>query len=140
MYATIILNTRQTGIGNGLTYALSSEVLRGRLNPSTSIKTGEAPLRTMVGFLVKVPLRKKLVEGIIIYVQEQKPDGDFDVKEIARVLGDAPLLTKWQIDTARWMAEYYLCPLRQSIGVWLPGGDWGKLLPEKEEWVRCTIQ
>src|SRR3989344_255072 len=122
VYATVILNTRQSGIGNGLTYRVGAGV------------------GARVGSLVKVPLRKKLVEGIVIDLSEGKPEGEFDVKEIARVLGEEPLLTKNQIEIARWMAEYYVCSLRQTIGVWLPGGEWEKLLPEKEEFVRYTIQ
>src|SRR3989344_3536791 len=140
VYATVILNTRQGGIGNGLTYAVSTNAWTGRPSPSTPLRTSSAPLRTIVGYLVKVPLRKKLIEGIVIDFHEEKPEGDYDVKEIARVLGEEPLLTKNQIDLSRWMAEYYLCHLRQRIGVWLPGGEWEKLLPEKEEFVRYTIQ
>src|SRR3989338_10106456 len=140
VYATVILNTRQGGIGNGLTYAVSTNAWTGRPSPSTPLRTSSAPLRTIVGYLVKVPLRKKLIEGIVIDFHEEKPEGDYDVKEIARVFGEEPLLTKNQIDLSRWMAEYYLCHLRQTIGVWLPGGEWEKLLPEKEEFVRYTIQ
>ena len=122
VYATVILNTRQGGIGNGLTYGVPQGVF------------------VSIGSLIKAPLRKRLIEGVVIDVQTEKPEGDYDVKEIARVLGEEPLLTKNQIDLSRWMAEYYLCHLRQTIGVWLPGGEWEKLLPEKEEFVRYTIQ
>jgi len=120
MYATVILNTRQAGIGNGLTYRAEAGV--------------------WAGALVKVPLRKKLVEGIVVDMQEKKPEGDFDVKEIAEVLSETPLLTRKQIETARWMAEYYICPLRQALGVWLPGGEWEKLLPEKVLKVRKVVK
>src|SRR3989338_5338886 len=122
VYATVILNTRQGGIGNGLTYGVPQGVF------------------VSIGSLIKAPIRKRLIEGVVIDVQTEKPEGDYDVKEIARVLGEEPLLTKNQIDLSRWMAEYYLCHLRQTIGVWLPGGEWEKLLPEKEEFVRYTIQ
>ena len=121
MYATVILNTRQAGIGNGLTYDAVS-----------CIRT----LGFGVGSLVKAPLRKQLVEGIVIDVNEKKPEGNYDVKEIAQVLGDEPLLTRDQIETSKWMAEYYMCTLRQALGAWLPGGEWKKLLPEEVEMIR----
>ena len=86
---------------------------------------------------MKAPLRKQLVEGIVTEVNEKKPEGNYDVKEIAEVLGDGPLLTRDQIETSRWMAEYYMCTLRQALGVWLPGGEWKKLLPVEELMIRC---
>src|SRR3989344_108395 len=122
VYATVILNTRQGGIGNGLTYAVPSNVF------------------VSIGSLIKAPLRKRLIEGIVTDLYEEKPEGDYDVKDIAKVLSDEPLLTKNQIETTRWIAEYYVCPLRQALGLWLPGGEWEKLLPEKEEFVHYTIQ
>ncbi len=118
MYATVILNTRQSGIGNGLTYGIPSGLTLSK------------------GSLIKAPLRKRLIEGIVVDLQNEKPEGDFDVKDIAKVLGDVPLLTQKQIDTSRWMADYYVCSLRQALSVWLPGGEWEKLLPEKIEMVR----
>ena len=128
MYATVILNTRQSGIGNGLTYKVGAD--SGVWDVA----------RARVGLLVKAPLRKKLVEGIIVDLHDEKPEGDYDVKEIAKVLSAEPLLTKNQIELARWIADYYVCPLKQSIGLWLPGGEWEKLLPEREEFLRYTIQ
>ena len=122
VYATVILNTRQGGIGNGLTYAVPSNVF------------------VSIGSLIKAPLRKRLIEGIVTDLHREKPEGDYDVKDIAKVLSDEPLLTKNQIETTRWIAEYYVCPLRQALGLWLPGGEWEKLLPEKEEFVHYTIQ
>jgi len=128
VYATVILNTRQSGIGNGLTYKVGAD--SGVWDVA----------RARVGLLVKAPLRKKLVEGIIVDLHDEKPEGDYDVKEIAKVLSAEPLLTKNQIELARWIADYYVCPLKQSIGLWLPGGEWEKLLPEREEFLRYTIQ
>src|SRR3989344_1374956 len=86
VFATVILNTRQSGIGNGLTYAVSADLWKGCPSPSTPLRTGSAPLLTIVGYLVKVPLRKKLIEGIVIDFHAEKPEGDYDIKEIAKVL------------------------------------------------------
>ena len=77
---------------------------------------------------MKVPLRKKLVEGIVVEISEEKPEGDYDMREIAEVLGDAPLLSEEQINIARWIADYYLCSLRQALSPFLPGAKWGKLV------------
>ena len=118
VFASVIVNSRQSGIGNGLTY-------RAKVEDPISI-----------GSLVKVPLRRKVIEGIIIDVQIEKPKGDFDVKEISEILPDEPLLTKDQIEIARWMAHYYCCTVRQALSVWLPGGVWSRLLPESHLFVK----
>jgi primosomal protein N' (replication factor Y) len=89
--------------------------------------------------LVKVPLRRRLVEGIVISLQAEKPEGNFDIKEIAAVISDAPLLTQHQIETAKWMADYYFCTVRHTLSPWLPGQPWAKLLPEQEEWIRLKV-
>jgi primosomal protein N' (replication factor Y) (superfamily II helicase) len=112
VYATIILNTKQAGIGNGLTYRLEAK-------------------NVGLGDLVKAPLRKRLIEGIVIDLHKERPEGDYDIKGIAEVLSETPLLSPKQIETAKWMADYYMCSLKQALSVWLTGGEWEKLLPEK---------
>ncbi len=119
MYATVILNTLQAGIGNGLSYELGA----------VSCKPG---------CLVKAPLRRKLIEGIVVEISKEKPEGDYDLKEIASVISEEPILTKREIDIAKEIAGYYLCPLKAALGLWLPGGEWRKLLPEKEEFIRTV--
>src|SRR3989344_1969250 len=114
MYATVVVSSRQSGIGNGLTY---------RVGLGQGLGLGQ---------LVKVPLRKRLIEGIVVDISDEKPEGDYDLREIAEVLGDSPLLSEAQIKVARFIAEYYVCSLRQALSPFLPGMLWGKLLPEKE--------
>ena len=124
MFITVVTANRQVGIGNGLTYSASPR-FTGLL---------------VTGLLVRVPLRRKLVEGIIVDISNEKPKGDFDIKEIAEVVSDIPLLTSNQISTAKWMAEYYMCSLRQALSPFLPGSPWSSLLPQEEEWVRsCRL-
>ena len=98
VYANVIVTSRQSGIGSGLTYRVGQGQGLG------------------LGSLVKVPLRKKLVEGIVVEILNEKPEGDYDMREIAEVISDTPLLSEEQIHIARWIAEYYVCSLdRKSV-------------------------
>jgi primosomal protein N' (replication factor Y) len=83
------------------------------------------PLGLGLGQLVKVPLRKKVVEGIVVELSKEKPEGDYDLKEIVEVVG--ALLSESQINVAKWMAEYYVCSLRAALSPFLPGAKWEKL-------------
>ena len=110
MYLTVVTSSRSGAIGQGLTYEVDGQ-------------PGIKP-----GFAVKVPLRKKIVDGIVIEVLEKKLQTEFDLRAVKDVLGDSPLLTEAQMKTVRWMSEYYCCSLRQALQVWLPPPPWSRLL------------
>lgn len=110
MYCTTLVRSRSRGIGDGLTY-----------------DAGDAPVAP--GSLIRVPLRKKNAEGIVLDIAPTLPEKtDFVVKAIEGIIGDAPLLTRAQILTLRWMAQYYRCTLRQAVGIFLPSRPWSALL------------
>ena len=116
VYSTILTSSRSPGIGNGLTYEVKDATI--------------AP-----GSLVRVPLRRKSVEGIVLEVSGGRPKNAeaFAMKEVDRVLSDETLLTPAQIQTLRWMAEYYCCTLRQAAGVFLPSPPWSKLITREDD-------
>ncbi|MCF7844743.1 MAG: primosomal protein N' [Kiritimatiellales bacterium] len=112
MKCTVITSSRSPGISGGLTYDAKD-------------------LQVQEGSHVVVPLRKEMVEGIVIDIQKEKSKEEFDLKNIEELIGERPLLNKPQIQTLRWMAEYYHCSLRQALRVWLPSKTWMKLGPQK---------
>lgn len=112
MFLTVVTSSKSSAIGKGLTYE----------SDNTAIHPGSA---------VRVPLRKSIVEGIVIEVMEKKLQTEFDLRTIHGILGDSPLLTEPQMRTVRWMSEYYCCTLRQALQVWLPPPPWARLLPEE---------
>jgi primosomal protein N' (replication factor Y) len=77
-----------------------------------------------------VPLRKKIVEGIVLDVQEavQKQE-QYDILSVHDTPSPRALLTPAQLATLRWMATHYRCSLRQAMRVWLPAPPWKALLP-----------
>ena len=112
MHCTVLTSSRSQGISSGLIY-----------------DTGD--LDVQPGMTVRVPLRNRLVEGLVIEVQKQKQSEEFDVKKIHSLIGNKAMLTEAQIQTVRWIAEYYCCSLRQALSVFLPAGTWEALKPKE---------
>ena len=76
-----------------------------------SIQTGQA---------VWVPFGAKTLQGIVLelnpYPLVEK------TRDITGVIESSPLLSSHQIDLARWLSDYYLAPLYESIALMLPPG------------------
>ena len=62
-----------------------------------------------VGSRVWVPFAREHLEGFVVGFTKM-PEVN-EVKEIAQVLGEGPVFSPEQIELARWMADYYMCPL-----------------------------
>ncbi|MDB4978082.1 MAG: primosomal protein [Candidatus Peribacteria bacterium] len=112
MYCKVITASRSGGIGNGLTYETGSHEVR-------------------IGDLVRVPLRSKLTEGLVVELM-QTNDSEYDVKQVEEVLSRQPLLAEAQLQTAQWMADHYLTTLRQALAPWLPSPPWARFLPDRK--------
>jgi primosomal protein N' (replication factor Y) len=82
------------------------------------------------GSLVRVTLRKKIIEGLVLSANEQQNEEEYDVKNIEEVVSDVPLLSEAQMKTLRWIALHYYCSLRAALTPFLPGAQWSKLLPK----------
>lgn len=111
--------TKNPGISGGLTY-----------------DAGDTDLRE--GMLVKINLRKKDTEGLVLGVDESKEAPAFDVKFIQEKMHDVPVLSEAQVKTLRWMADYYHCSVRGALTPFLPGSPWRTLLPQPEKGLRRT--
>ena len=118
IHHTILTTSRSQGIGDGLTY--------------------ESDEQLPIGTPVSIPLRDACVEGIVIDIPKNLR-ADFAVKTIEAKIDDTPLLWLHQIETARWMAHYYMCSLRQAVGCFLPGKRWSELLPGEIEGYQLEI-
>jgi len=111
MLCHVITRSRSPGIGSGLTY-------------------DSGDLKVKEGSHVSVPLRKELVEGIVLEIiknntqpgchPELAEGPGYDVKNVDELLSNSPLLNKAQIQTLKWMSEYYFCTLRQALQAWIP--------------------
>jgi primosomal protein N' (replication factor Y) (superfamily II helicase) len=70
------------------------------------------------GSRVRVPLRTRLVLGTVVEILETSAVKS--PREIHEVIGDAPLIRPKLIEIARWISEYYCCPLETAMGCVLP--------------------
>lgn len=70
------------------------------------------------GQLVKVPLRKKIISGIVWKIHNKKPD--FKTVEIKEIIFEKPLLTEKQLELIKWISYYYFCPIFKILKLFIP--------------------
>lgn len=106
MYYKVVLQAKQGGIADGLTYESS------------------ASLR--IGDLVTVPLRGKRATAIVV---EEVKQPEYSTKHIELVTCEQ-LLQPEHVRLALRVAKYYFAPLRSAIGLFLPGTSWRQYCPD----------
>lgn len=117
----VLLNTRAPGIGNGLTYDANGF----KLSP---------------GMLVRVPLRKQHIEGIVLSTDDNDQSDSFDAKPVHEVIATYPLLTPSQIKLMRWMSSHYFCSLAAALRPFLPASPWKSAIPKDVTLLRIAKQ
>ncbi len=70
------------------------------------------------GARVRIPLRTKLILGTVVDVMQES--GVRSPKEIHEVIGASPLIRPALLEIARWISEYYCCPLETATACVLP--------------------
>ena len=77
-----------------------------------------------VGWRVFVPFGgRKKIDGFVMKVEEVSDDTkfDFELKEIADVIDETSWFTDEMIFAAKWLSDFYLCPLSQTMSLFMPG-------------------
>jgi primosomal protein N' (replication factor Y) len=100
-YAEVCVNTQSA---RSYTFSYS-------IPPGLPVKIGQA---------VRVPFGQRLLQGLIVELTDSPAVEK--TRDIAAIIDSQPLLTAAQISLARWMADYYLCPLWSAISLMLPPG------------------
>lgn len=112
-YALVAVNTAARQLGpltaggereGTYHYAIPPE-LRGRLR---------------AGQMVSVPFGSRRLSGIVTGLADVAPP--LEIKEIAGLAGEEPVVIAAQIALARWMAREYLAPLGRALWLMLPPG------------------
>lgn len=77
-----------------------------------------------VGARIVVPLGRKLVTGYIVALQDDLPQNlaEIDIKDAQSIVDPAPVCSPEILQLARWVADYYACPLGEVIKAALPPG------------------
>ena len=72
-----------------------------------------------VGSRVRVPFgRRKILGTVVGWAGSGAPRED--LKPIAEIIGDRTIFTPELLRVARWMSEYYICPLEQALRCLVP--------------------
>ena len=89
------------------------------------------------GSRVRVPLRARLVLATVVEILDASPIKS--PREIHEVIGGAPLIRPRLLEIARWIAEYYCCPLETAIACVLPQVvRQAKISPRTRNFARLT--
>lgn len=71
-----------------------------------------------VGSRVRVPVRTRLLTGTVIDLLDSCEFSN--VRDLASLLDEKPMIRPALLDLARWMADYYCCPLETAVCSVLP--------------------
>ena len=71
-----------------------------------------------VGSRVRVPVRTRLLNGTVIEILSACEYNS--VRDITQLLDDKPMIRPALLELARWMADYYCCPLETAVCSVLP--------------------
>lgn len=87
-----------------------------------------------VGCRVIVPFGNRTLEGFIIHIyDDDNPQLDINkLKPIIDVIDTEPWFTEGMYKTAKWLADYYLCSLGETMRLFIPGKNSVKIRPVYE--------
>ncbi|MEM6553297.1 MAG: primosomal protein N' [Planctomycetota bacterium] len=123
-YVTVAVERGFDGGEGGLTYGVSQGVGRRAwgIGEEDDERAGEIP-GVGVGDRVVVPLGRKRVEGVVVGVLQDLPEGleAGKVRGVERVVLRSGLPEEL-IGLARWIAGYYVCPLGMVLQAMTPAG------------------
>lgn len=76
----------------------------------------------LFGRRVMVPFGSSKKTAFIIKESYQKPDGDYEIKPIDRVVDKTEVFNKDLLDMAVWMSGMYLSPVGVNLSMMIPSG------------------
>ena len=78
------------------------------------IKTG---IRVIVQFG-----KRKFFSALVYKLHQNRPEGDFDIKDVEAILDEEPIVSANQLQLWEWIANYYCCTLGEVYKAALPSG------------------
>jgi len=66
--------------------------------------------------------QRKFFSALVHRVHDQRPDGNYEIKDIEAILDEEPIVDNRQIQVWEWMAAYYCCTLGEVFKAALPSG------------------
>ena len=74
------------------------------------------------GIRVKASLGKRKLTGFITGTSYVRPEGDFKIKRIEKVIDSDPLFDNSYYETAKWIAGMYICSVGEVLFRMVPVG------------------
>lgn len=78
--------------------------------------------KAVFGVRAAVSFGRRKMTGYIIEVGEDKPEGDYELKAIDRVIDKEPVFTHSLLDLASWMRKMYFSPTGLNLSMMIPSG------------------
>ena len=79
-------------------------------------------LHCQEGCRVVAPFGRRRLTGIAVGMLDEGPVGDFQTKDLERVIDSTPVLTPELLRLADWMAETYICSRGEALHAMTPTG------------------
>ena len=76
--------------------------------------------RVQVGSRVRLPFRNRAALGTVVDLRHESAVPEAALRPLQAVIGDRAILNPVLIDLARWMADYYCCPVETAMRSVLP--------------------
>ena len=93
------------------------------------------------GWRVIVPFGGQKIDGFVIKIYEgNENDFDFKLKSIISAIDDEAWFTEEMMQSAKWLADFYLCPLSQTMTLFMPGDKSKKIEPLYENIVKLKLE
>lgn len=94
------------------------------------------------GWRVDIPFATRKVDGFVMSVREVDDDTkfDFELKEIFGVIDNEAWFTPEMMSAARWLSDFYLCPLSQAMGLFMPGRKGKKISARFEKIYKSLVR
>ena len=74
-----------------------------------------------VGMRVKAPFGGRMLIGYIVGVGNKRPEGNFAIRAIIKVLDVEPIFGQELLDLSLWMSGMYMCSLGEALATMIPG-------------------
>jgi primosomal protein N' (replication factor Y) (superfamily II helicase) len=99
---------------------------------------GALRAQAVTGARITVPLGRKLVTGYIVALYDDLPShlADVDIKDAQELVDLEPVCSPEILQLARWVADYYACPLGEVIKAAHPPG----MTPKGQTFVKAKLR
>jgi primosomal protein N' (replication factor Y) len=87
-----------------------------------SVPESVDPANVKTGLRISAEFGRRKLTGFIVNVLEEKPEADFEIKEIERIIDDEPLFDEQFYKLSKWISGMYLCSPGEALFSMIPSG------------------